>query len=163
MVWPAHGVRILGRISTAEQDLALRLSRPFRAGQTAARGVLPVVGLGHQRNIVSNQEFDESTPPIRRRIHRAQGQHRRYEFPSGHVINYIGVYGTLAVILSHRIRSALVRRVVVAFVAIKIALVGPSRIYLGHHWFTDVLASYLLGSSYIIVLTSLYKRALRKG
>jgi undecaprenyl-diphosphatase len=84
-------------------------------------------------------------------------------FPSGHVFNYIGVYGTLAVILSHRLRSALVRRMIIGFVAVKIALVGPSRIYLGHHWFTDVLASYLLGSSYVIVLSSLYKRALRKG
>lgn len=81
-------------------------------------------------------------------------------FPSGHVINYIGVYGTLAVILSHRIRSTIIRRFMIAFVALKIALVGPSRIYLGHHWFTDVLASYLLGSSYVIVLSSLYRRAL---
>ena len=48
----------------------------------------------------------------------------------------------------------------IAFVALKIALVGPSRIYLGHHWFTDVLASYLLGSSYVVVLSSLYRRAL---
>lgn len=82
-------------------------------------------------------------------------------FPSGHVINYIGIYGTLAVILSHRIKSAVVRKVAVAFIGLKIALVGPSRIYLGHHWFTDVLTSYLLGSSYVVVLSSLYHRATR--
>src|SRR5918999_4283937 len=35
-------------------------------------------------------------------------------FPSGYVINYVGVYGTMAVILSHRIKSALVRRLAVA-------------------------------------------------
>ena len=35
-------------------------------------------------------------------------------FPSGHVINYIGVYGTLAVILSHRLKSTVLRRLVVA-------------------------------------------------
>ena len=51
---------------------------------------------------------------------------------------------------------------IVVFVSGKIALVGPSRIYLGHHWFTDVLASYLLGSSYVVALSSLYKRALGK-
>ena len=82
-------------------------------------------------------------------------------FPSGHVINYIGIYGTLAVILSHRIKSAVVRKLAVTFIGLKIALVGPSRIYLGHHWFTDVLTSYLLGSSYVVVLSSLYHRATR--
>jgi len=84
-------------------------------------------------------------------------------FPSGHVINYIGIYGTLAVILSHRLKSVFLRRIVVAFVGLKIALVGPSRIYLGHHWFTDVLTSYLLGSSYIVLLSSLYKRVARRS
>jgi membrane-associated phospholipid phosphatase len=84
-------------------------------------------------------------------------------FPSGHVINYIGVYGTLGVILAHRVKSTLWRRIAIGFIATKIALVGPSRIYLGHHWFTDVLTSYLLGSSYVVVLSSLYKRAMRRG
>ena len=31
-----------------------------------------------------------------------------------------------------------------------VALVGPSRIQQGHHWFTDVTASYLLGTSYVV-------------
>jgi undecaprenyl-diphosphatase len=83
-------------------------------------------------------------------------------FPSGHVINYTGVYGTMAVILSQRLRFAPLRRLIVGFLGLKIVLVGPSRIYLGHHWFTDVLTSYLLGSSYVIVLTSFYKRAVRR-
>lgn len=83
-------------------------------------------------------------------------------FPSGHVINYIGIYGTMAVIVAHRVRLVLVRRLIVGALGLKIALVGPSRIYLGHHWFTDVLTSYLLGSSYVVVLNSLYKRALRR-
>ena len=83
-------------------------------------------------------------------------------FPSGHVINYVGVYGTLAAILVSNIRSSILRRLVVSLISVKLTLVGPSRIYLGHHWFTDVLTSYLLGSSYVIVLSSLYRRALRK-
>src|SRR5918999_3420693 len=33
-------------------------------------------------------------------------------FPSGHVINYVGIYGTMAVILSHRIRNGFIRRVI---------------------------------------------------
>jgi undecaprenyl-diphosphatase len=83
-------------------------------------------------------------------------------FPSGHVINYMGIYGTMGVIAAYRIKFKFLRRLVVGLLGLKIALVGPSRIYLGHHWFTDVLTSYLLGSSYVVVLNSLYKRALRR-
>jgi membrane-associated phospholipid phosphatase len=63
-----------------------------------------------------------------------------------------------AFLASQRIRSTLLRRIVVGYVVAKIALVGPSRIYLGHHWFTDVVTSYLLGSSYLIGLTALYRK-----
>ena len=79
-------------------------------------------------------------------------------FPSGHVINYTGVYGTMAMLLSTSRLPRPLRRVLIAAIATKIALVGPSRIYLGHHWFTDVVTSYLLGSSYVIVLTAVYRR-----
>jgi membrane-associated phospholipid phosphatase len=40
-----------------------------------------------------------------------------------------------------------------------IALVGPSRIYQGHHWPTDVSASYLVGTAYLVVVVGLYRRA----
>lgn len=82
-------------------------------------------------------------------------------FPSGHAINYTGVYGTMAMLLSTSRLPRPVRRVLIAAIVVKIALVGPSRIYLGHHWFTDVVTSYLLGSSYVIVLTSTYRRIAR--
>lgn len=79
-------------------------------------------------------------------------------FPSGHVINYIGVYGFLAFLANRYIRPHALKRAVVGALASMIALVGPSRIYLGHHWFSDVLASYLLGTSYLLALTSVYRR-----
>ena len=79
-------------------------------------------------------------------------------FPSGHVLGYVGVYGMLAYLANALIRPRLLRRAVVTALTGLIAAVGPSRIYLGHHWFTDVLASYLLGTSYLLGLTALYRR-----
>lgn len=79
-------------------------------------------------------------------------------FPSGHVINYTGVYATMAVLLADTRLPRPVKRTLIGAIAVKLALVGPSRIYLGHHWFTDVVTSYLLGSSYVIALITVYRR-----
>lgn len=83
-------------------------------------------------------------------------------FPSGHVLSYVGVYGFLAYSLGIIVRPARLRRLIVVVLCGLLALVGPSRIYQGHHWPTDVLASYLLGLSYLIGLTALYRRALAR-
>ena len=80
-------------------------------------------------------------------------------FPSGHTITYMGVYGFLAYCAYTLLRPAAVRWPGVAFLCGLLGLVGPSRIYQGHHWPTDVTASYLLGLSYLIGLTALYRRA----
>ncbi len=79
-------------------------------------------------------------------------------FPSGHVLGYVGTYGWLSVAASTVIRPVWPRRFVVGALAALIALVGPSRIYLGHHWATDVAASYLLGFSYLAALVAIYRR-----
>lgn len=79
-------------------------------------------------------------------------------FPSGHVIIYTGVYGFLAYLASVWIESKSVRRVVVVALTSMVALVGTSRVYLGHHWYFDTVASYLLGTTYLVALTSLYRR-----
>jgi undecaprenyl-diphosphatase len=79
-------------------------------------------------------------------------------FPSGHVLIYTGVYGFLAFLIDTLVRPAWLRRVAIAILVALVGLVGPSRIYLGHHWFTDVFASYLLGSSYLLALMAIYRR-----
>jgi membrane-associated phospholipid phosphatase len=79
-------------------------------------------------------------------------------FPSGHVLIYAGVYGFLAFLLETLVRPAHLRRIATSFLVGLVAMVGPSRIYLGHHWFTDVVASYLVGTSYLLGLTAIYRR-----
>jgi membrane-associated phospholipid phosphatase len=79
-------------------------------------------------------------------------------FPSGHVITYVGTYGFLAYLVHTRLRRRAGRRPIVATLLGLLALVGPSRIQQGHHWPTDVTASYLLGTSYLVGLIGLYRR-----
>jgi undecaprenyl-diphosphatase len=79
-------------------------------------------------------------------------------FPSGHVLTYVGVYGFLAYLWFVLVPNGGARRVGVVGLAGMVGLVGPSRIQQGHHWFTDVVASYLLGTSYLIGVAALYRR-----
>jgi undecaprenyl-diphosphatase len=106
------------------------------------------------KRIMRRQRPSADWPGIRVAVARIGGT----SFPSGHVLNYIGVYGFLAYLAHTWIQPALIRRVVVGLLGSLLALVGPSRVYLGHHWFTDVSASYLLGFSWLITITSLYRR-----
>lgn len=82
-------------------------------------------------------------------------------FPSGHVIIYMGVYGFLAFLANTWIRADGVRQAVVGSLVTMLSLVGASRVYLGHHWFTDVAASYLLGTTWLVGLTALYRKVKR--
>lgn len=83
-------------------------------------------------------------------------------FPSGHVIIYTGVYGMLAYLAHVNIKIALLRKLIVGILTGMVSLVGVSRVYLGHHFTSDVTVSYLLGSSYLVVLTSIYERARKR-
>jgi membrane-associated phospholipid phosphatase len=80
-----------------------------------------------------------------------------YSFPSGHVMAYIAYWGLLfcfGVILfqgRHWWRTALL--VISASFAV---LIGPSRIYLGDHWASDVLGAYLIGGVLLGLTIALY-------
>ena len=84
-------------------------------------------------------------------------------FPSGHVINYIGVYGTFAYLVANNVNSPWLRRLILLPIVLMLALVGPSRIYLGHHWASDTTASYLLGTSYLLALAGVYNEVKQRG
>jgi undecaprenyl-diphosphatase len=79
-------------------------------------------------------------------------------FPSGHVLTYVGVYGFSTYLLFVLLPNGPGRRLGIAGLLGLVALVGPSRIQQGHHWMTDVVASYLLGTSYLIGVAAVYRR-----
>ncbi len=66
-------------------------------------------------------------------------------FPSGHVMFYTVFFGFLFFLAWTRLPNSLLRWLALAFTGVLVLLVGPSRIFLGAHWLSDVIAAYLMG------------------
>ena len=79
-------------------------------------------------------------------------------FPSGHVMQYINFFGLLIYLLATNWPSGRIRNSLIAFCAFMIGLVGPSRVYLGAHWPSDVSVGYVYGGLWFAGLMSLYLR-----
>lgn len=73
-------------------------------------------------------------------------------FPSGHALYAASVFGGLAVLLLARIENHLLRILVWSVAIGLVALIGFSRIYLGVHYPSDVIAGYAVGLIWVIAV-----------
>src|SRR5215213_8570826 len=78
-----------------------------------------------------------------------------YSFPSGHATVAVGFYGMLTVILAYRLRG-LARWLVVASGVLIVLTIGFSRLYLGVHYPTDILAGYLAALLWLVCVGGVY-------
>jgi membrane-associated phospholipid phosphatase len=87
-------------------------------------------------------------PPAPAAVHTFSG----YAFPSGHATDATAVYGMLAVLLAAGISRRGAKAAVWLAAVTLVGLVGLSRVYLGGHWLTDVLAGFAIGAAWLSAL-----------
>jgi undecaprenyl-diphosphatase len=110
--------------------------------------VLAITMLGGSLlNVVLKHFFQRQRPVLENPIVTLSS----YGFPSGHTMGSTLLYGLLALIAARFIRSASGRAAVFALAIIWIALIGLTRIYLGAHYLTDVIAAIAAGSAWLAV------------
>lgn len=83
-----------------------------------------------------------------------------YSFPSGHATIAVAFYGFLTYLLLGRVRSRVLRLLIVLFSILMILSIGFSRLYLGVHYASDVLAGYLVGILFMMVGVTVVKHRL---
>lgn len=89
-----------------------------------------------------------------------------FSFPSGHASVSVAVYGAFAIIVLRDMRTWRGQALVLGTLAVLLALIGFSRIYLGAHFFSDVLAGYSLGTAWLMICVlglTLHEHRIREG
>ncbi|WP_457268314.1 phosphatase PAP2 family protein [Pedobacter sp. UYEF25] len=90
---------------------------------------------------------------------RLVGINRFQSFPSGHVLSYTLFFGFLLILMfTLKGIQPTIRKVLIAISIFYVVSIPFSRIYLGAHWFTDVLGGFLLGLTLLFPLCYLYFR-----
>lgn len=81
-----------------------------------------------------------------------------YSFPSGHSMVSMGFYGFLIYLIWVNIKNKKIKYPLVVFLSLLILFIGISRIYLGVHYFTDVIGGFIIAILYLIIFIKfLYK------
>lgn len=80
-----------------------------------------------------------------------------YSFPSGHSMVSMAFYGFLIYLIYNNIKNKYIKWILICSLSILIILIGISRIYLGVHYTSDVLAGFLISISYLVIYTRIVK------
>ena len=119
--------------------------------RAAAVYVAGAVATGALVNTTMKAVFDRTRPPAEFAVIALPSSP---SFPSGHAVAAFVLFGTLAVVVLVDIGLRWDGIGLAVLFAVVGVLVGYSRLYLGVHWFTDVLASWLLGTAWLAAWTA---------
>lgn len=72
-----------------------------------------------------------------------------YAFPSNHATMAIVTYGFCIYLLMRSKISSCIRKILISILVLLILLIGFSRIYLGVHFFSDIMGGYTLGGIFL--------------
>lgn len=79
-------------------------------------------------------------------------------FPSGHTTLSVALYGFLAILIARNFAKPILRKLTYLCFGLTCGLIIFSRIYLGAHWLTDVIAGSILGLIIVLVTTISFRR-----
>jgi membrane-associated phospholipid phosphatase len=140
-----------------------RLRRERRVMDALAKGSL--IALVWMLVLLGGEWFNQGLkdyikrdrPPFHEAVH-ASG----YSFPSGHTMGSLIAYGMLAYLLVLSLPTRRLRMTVVGLLAVLVLLIGFSRMFLGAHWFSDVVGGLAAGGFWLALCISAIETVRRR-
>jgi undecaprenyl-diphosphatase len=133
------GMPILASILTAWLTFAGRTWRPLiLVGGAAAVSTLATT-FGKKLFGRTRPDHADAVPPYE----------TSPSFPSGHTLNTTVVIGLIVYLACLQLERTAIRVSLITVGAAFIIAMGLSRVFLGHHWLTDVIAGWLLGFAWV--------------
>ncbi|MFC4801830.1 phosphatase PAP2 family protein [Neobacillus sp. GCM10023253] len=103
--------------------------------------------------ITLKQLFHRARPDLHR-----LAEASNYSFPSGHATMAFALYGVLTFLLWRHISTHLGRTVLIIISVFMIVVIGISRIYLGVHYPSDIIAGYFISAFWLTLAIGFYQR-----
>ncbi len=85
-----------------------------------------------------------------------------FSYPSGHALGTAAIYFSFAMIARRHLPRHVTRELLIGFALLLILLVAASRVYLGVHYTSDVVAGVLIGVGWSLFLAGLFSWAERR-
>lgn len=110
-------------------------------------------------NVAAKGWVMRERPPMAQRLIQEVG----YSFPSGHAMLAASFYGFIIFLLWQTKKKKIIKIEGTIVCLLVTALVGISRIYLGVHYWTDVMGGFVAALIYLLIYTSVAKRYFENG
>jgi undecaprenyl-diphosphatase len=147
------GVTVLTLITCLAAGYLVAARKPASAAFTGA-----AVGAGALLGNLLKGFYERARPEV---VEHLVGTNST-SFPSGHAMNSAIVYLTLAVLIARSSENRSVRLYIICVAIALTLIIGFSRVYLGVHWPTDVVAGWTVGGVWA-ALCSLVAKRLQSG
>lgn len=85
-----------------------------------------------------------------------------YSFPSGHSMVSTAFYGFIIYLIYNNVKNKKIRLTLITLLSVLILTIGTSRIYLGVHYTSDVIAGFLISISYLVIYISILGKTILK-
>jgi undecaprenyl-diphosphatase len=124
---------------------------PVLLAAVTAAGSVSMTVIGKAVIARDRPPFADAVPPFE----------SSFSFPSGHSLNSMALIGVLAYLAVRHWRRWWARATTLVVAGTFVVGMGLSRVYLGHHWFTDVMGAWLLALAWLTVVVTAHRLYLR--
>ena len=136
------GMTILATLTVLALARWWRTWTPIVVMVGATAGSLTMTTLGKDLTARARPPAEQAVPPLE----------TSPSFPSGHTLNAVLITSIVAYLVLLYVRSRRGRVLTCVGLAGFAGLMGLSRVYLGHHWLTDVLAGAAVGGAWALAV-----------